>query len=97
MFNKPEPENIQNILNRIIKQFGWQEKSDFAIIINKWEDILGEKMSKISKPNKLNDGILTINVDSSVWRSEIFLHKEQIIENINKLYGRIVVKDLIIR
>jgi predicted nucleic acid-binding Zn ribbon protein len=97
MLNKLEPENLQDVLNQLISKLGWQEKSDLVNIIKQWDEIVGEKFSEVSVPHKLNEGSLTINVESSVWRSELFYRREQIIQKINDINSRIIVKELIIR
>jgi len=97
MLNKLEPENLQDVLNQLISKLGWQEKSDLVNIIKQWNEIVGEKFAEVSVPQKLNEGALTINVESSVWRSELFYRREQIIQKINDLNNRIIVNELIIR
>ena len=40
------------------------------------------------------DGILFVKVESSTWRSELTLHKENIIKKLNKKVGKPVIAEI---
>lgn len=97
MLNDRTPNSLNEVLMKLIERMGWQEEYELAMIINSWGDIVGEKFASESKPDNLKDGVLTVLATSSVWRTELFYRREQIIDKICKLREKQVVKEMVIR
>ena len=97
MLNRTDPQVLNDVLKELITKFGWQEKFDLSYMMNNWTEIMGSKFAEVTKPTKLKDAVLTVETNSSVWRTELFYRREQIIEKINTIIGKIAVKELIIR
>ncbi|MDT3741384.1 MAG: DUF721 domain-containing protein [Candidatus Kapabacteria bacterium] len=97
MLNDRTPNSLNEVLMKLIERMGWQEEYELAMIINNWVEIVGEKFASESKPDNLKDGVLTVLANSSVWRTELFYRREQIIDKICKLREKQVVKDMVIR
>jgi hypothetical protein len=51
-------------------------------------------LKKTVKVSNINKGILFLNVENSVLRNEIHLHKNLLVEKINKYFNSNVVNDL---
>ena len=58
--------------------------SNYIKISQKWDDIIGEALSKICYPSFFRNGILTIIVKDNVWANEIFMNRTNIFKNIKK-------------
>ena len=58
--------------------------SNYIKISQKWDDIIGEVLSKICYPSFFRNGILTIVVKDNVWANEIFMNRTNIFKNIKK-------------
>ena len=97
MLNERTPNSLNEVLMKLIERMGWQEEYELAMIINNWVEIVGEKFASESKPDNLKDGVLTVLANSSVWRTELFYRREQIIDKICKLREKQVVKEMVIR
>ncbi|WP_288621721.1 DUF721 domain-containing protein [uncultured Brachyspira sp.] len=73
---------IENILNeyskRNINLFAYLK------IVQKWNIIIGETLSKICYPSFYKNGILTLTVADSVWANEISMNRLNIFKNIKK-------------
>lgn len=52
--------------------------------MEKFNEIVGEQIARQVKLKNFEKGILKIEVESSVWKNEIFLLREKIIEKLNK-------------
>ena len=63
-----------------------------AIIL--WGAVVGEAVSAVTKAEKVESGIMVIRVDSSVWRQELQMQKEEIIIKINKKVGTRAIRDI---
>ncbi|PPS21441.1 DUF721 domain-containing protein [Brachyspira murdochii] len=67
--------------------------ASYIKISQKWNDIMGEVLSKICYPLFFRNAVLTIAVRDSVWANEIFMNRANIFKNIKK-ETNIVVAEL---
>ena len=94
--NKPA-QSLKEVFNSLISGFGWDELVQQEKIPELWRDIVGEKIAEKVGYVRFENGILFIRVESSVWRSELFLRKETFKNEINKRYGSKIVDEIVIR
>jgi len=79
--------NLQNISDEIVKQ----DKKE-NLLVNAWEAAMGSDCSSHTKKIVLNNGILSIIVDSQVWRQELLLTgKEFIIEKMKQEINKNII------
>lgn len=89
-------QSLQQILQTIIKNQKLDEVLERNELIEKFEEIVGNQIAKQVKVKNFEKGILKIEVESSVWKNEIFLLRERIIEKINQSFGKPIVKQIVI-
>lgn len=89
-------QSLQQILQTIIKNQKLDEVLERNELIEKFEEIVGNQIAKQVKVKNFEKGILKIEVESSVWKNEIFLLRERIIEKINQSFGKTIVKQIVI-
>ena len=81
-------------INNLLTDLGIENKINENLAINFWSDVVGKKIAAVSKAEKIENNILIIKVNSSVWRNELLYHKNDIIERLNKKVGKKIVKDI---
>lgn len=64
-------------------------------IINLWDEMMGESISKRTQKLFIRDEKLFVSIDSPAVRNELLLAKSQIIEALNKASGEDILKDLV--
>lgn len=79
----------------MIRRYKIEKKLIESQALDEWETIVGTRISRISKPLKISDGKLFIEVSNTSWRSELVLMKPQIKQKINERIGKRVLKDII--
>lgn len=89
-------QSLQQILQTIIKNQKLDEVLERNELIEKFEEVVGNQIAKQVKVKNFEKGILKIEVESSVWKNEIFLLRERIIEKINQSFGKTIVKQIVI-
>ena len=67
-------------------------KQESAVFL--WKEVVGRKVAKAAKAEKVDKGTLIVKTDSSVWRQELQMQKEQLIEKINKKIGSEAIKEI---
>lgn len=97
MFNNRSFEKIESILNRTIKNIGLEQKIKEVKILSLWEEVVGEQISKHTKPLYIHKGTFFIETDSPIWSNEIGLLKKEIKEKLNKKIGTEIVKKIYLK
>ena len=59
-----------------------------------WNDAVGANIAKHAAPKYFNQGVLTIEVDSSTWMTELKFMKKDLMKNLNEKLGVKKVKDI---
>ena len=77
---------IKNILEEYsnIKSYQNINLANYIKISQKWDDIMGEVLSKICYPSFFRNSVLTVTIIDSVWANEIFMNRSNIFKNIKK-------------
>ncbi len=85
---------LSSAIDDLTSRLGYREtiKAQMAIIV--WDDVVGEKIVKVTSPVSIKKGILKVKVKNPVWRNELSYCKEDIRRKLNKAIGEPVVADI---
>ncbi len=92
-----EPKKIEDILKNFINNSNFNQQYILLKIQKNWSTILGNSIANNCKPINYKDNVLTVKVNSSVWRNELKLRLEIIKELINEYFDKKIVKEIKIR
>ena len=59
-----------------------------------WGSIVGEAVSSVTKAERVESGTLIVKVETAVWRQELHMQKEDIINKINKKIGTRAIREI---
>lgn len=76
-------EKASQILDSVLGSLGLKNKLENYKFIAHWEEIVGGKLAKVSKVDRVSQRVVYIIVNSPVWGSEIKLEEDLILERIN--------------
>ena len=88
------PQNVSNILSKMLKDFGMEENAKRYEALTRWEEIVGEKVAAVTVPEKVSHGTLIVKVTSSVWKYELTMRKQEILKKIHQVTHSNDVKDI---
>jgi predicted nucleic acid-binding Zn ribbon protein len=75
---------LGEILDLLKKRFPELDKRlEESEAIKKWDFIVGPVIAKHSRAARINQGVLIVEVDHPVWRSELHFRKKEIIHQLN--------------
>lgn len=82
-------QNIKYILNEYCdnKIYYNRNLACYIKISQKWNNIVGEVLSKICCPSFFRNSVLTITIRDSAWANEIFMNRYSIFKNIKNETG----------
>ncbi len=92
-------ELIGETLLNYLKSKGFYEKLLDFQAVDIYNEEIRKKFPEFKASNAINieQGVLKIITNNSVLSYEIFLNKQQIIEEINKIFSKKIIKDIVVR
>ncbi len=81
--------SIKDILAKIqARNPALRTRLEEAIAVEGWDKAVGPQIALHARALKVEAGVLWIEVDHSVWRTELHHRKRQILEKLNEAAGR---------
>lgn len=65
--------------------------------VEKWPEIVGEKLARLTKAEKVVAGRLYVKVPNSTWRNELLMMKDTILEKYSNQFNIRAIRDIIFR
>lgn len=90
----PGPVNMGSVLANALKSLSQPQILDFVRIDGLWEEIVGRRLWRVSRPAELRRGTLTIWVTEPVWVDSMMYMKSRIISQVNEAMGQHTVSGL---
>ncbi len=86
---------VGDVLKTVLKKLGLGQRVRVARIAQDWERIVGSKIAQHCAPVSVRSKILVVNVDSSVWLSELTrFFKDKMLDQIRSEAGGEGIKDI---
>jgi predicted nucleic acid-binding Zn ribbon protein len=92
-----QPEEAAKILERLTARMGIAARLESEKAVVLWEEAVGKGIARRAKAVSVRNQILFVVVQNSAWLQELSLLKEGVIEKLNSLVGKEVVKDIVFR
>ena len=89
-------QSLGDVLNKLVENLGIENQLLENKAIVEWPNIVGPKISKNSKAERIKDGILFVKTSNNVWKNELTFYKMDLIKKINSELGKRVVFDIIL-
>jgi predicted nucleic acid-binding Zn ribbon protein len=86
--------HISDILGSALGKYRPAMDTHMTRIWEIWDDAVGKPIAMNAKPNTFRDGILIVNVSSSVWIHQLKFLEQEMMANINQQLGSTMVKQL---
>lgn len=81
------PARAEAVLKAALHRFGLDQEIERYRFVLHWQEIVGEEIAKLSRPESLRNGHLRVSVPSSVWAQELSFYKPVIINRLRKFLG----------
>ena len=94
---RKQTQHIGEILKEFINVMKISRKMNEMRVINGWENLVGKQISKYTSQVSIKNRTLFVSLTSSVIRNELFLHREQLLKNINESAGMQLIEQIVLR
>lgn len=88
---------LKEILGEYLKGDDFKEINNTISIQIAWEKTVGNPIIKNSKIESFKNGIIKIKVSNSIWRNELSLQKQDILDKLIKLEPNLNIKKIILK
>ncbi|HMO18276.1 MAG TPA: DUF721 domain-containing protein [Oligoflexia bacterium] len=73
------------LLEKLVKSKKIKQKADSVSFLHQWSLIVGEEMAKVSRPEKLKTGVLTVRVIDAAFAQELSMNCFSYLEKLANL------------
>jgi hypothetical protein len=87
-------QRLGNVLQGILKKHNIFFDSEEQRLLEVWQKAVGPQISVQTRPDRLKRNTLFVKVSSSVWMQQLHILKQEIIEKINQLIGKELIKNV---
>ena len=77
-----DPLGLSDVIDGLTNNMGWTSPLAQSDLVASWVEIAGAETAEHSTPTGIEDGVLTIQCDSTAWATQLRLMKTQIVTHI---------------
>ncbi|MBP1647076.1 MAG: hypothetical protein H6Q30_521 [Bacteroidetes bacterium] len=78
----------------LAKHLGLEKNLEDYQVVTSWAEIVGEQIAKVTQAQRMENGVLFVGVATAPWRAELSMKRMEIMQKINALFGKNVVKEI---
>jgi len=88
------PQPISGALEQFAKDLGISRPLGQYSVLTSWEEIVGEQIARVTRAERIEDGVLLVRVATAPWRAELSLRRGEILEKVNAVAGKGIVREI---
>ena len=92
-----DPEPLGDTIGRLLAERGWDVPAAVAGVTQRWAEIAGDELAAHCRPDKFDDGVLTLIAESTAWATQIRLLLPQLHNRLDEVVGRGIVRRIEVR
>ncbi|MDR0560215.1 MAG: DUF721 domain-containing protein [Prevotellaceae bacterium] len=94
---RKQPVALNSLLLSIVKEKRLEEGFRQYRFFKLWDEITGQHIAKVTTYKRLDGKKLYISLASSVVRSELYMHRSEIIAELNRRTGENIIDEIILK
>lgn len=92
-----EPRPLRDSLAEVTADLGLPEPDGLALLMDRWQDLVGADIAPHCRLTSLRDGVLRVTVDSAPRATQLRYLETDLVERSAALLGSHVVRELRVR
>lgn len=81
-----DPKGISDVLGALTSQLGWDSPLAQSELVANWTELAGEETANHSSPVGIENGVLTVQCESTAWATQLRLMRVDIMTHIAVRY-----------
>ena len=86
--------HLKKAIEKAVMGAGIKSALDQEAAVTFLDSVVGRAISSVAKAEKVESGTLFVLVETSAWRQELHMQKEELIKKINKKIGTNAIKEI---
>ena len=92
-----DPVLAGDLVDKLLHGLGLDERLHQYKALIVWNDVVGPQIAARTRPIRIRDNILEVNVDQPAWMQQLQLMKPKILARLNAELGKTTIKDLYLK
>jgi hypothetical protein len=93
----PKAVRAGDLIDKLLVGLGLDDRLQQYRAVVIWEAVVGPQIAARTKPVRIRDGILEVNVDQPAWMQQLQLMKPKILARLNAELGKASIRDLYLK
>jgi Dna[CI] antecedent, DciA len=89
-----QQETVATVLPWLSRNMGWEKQLDLHSIFVNWREIVDTELREHAQPQKIERGVLWLEVENSSWLQQFQYAKLELLEILNRSLKRNSIKDI---
>ncbi len=85
------------LVDKLLKGLGLDERLQQYRALIIWDDVVGPQIAARTRPVRIREDVLEVNVDQPTWMQQLQLMKPKILTRLNAELGKAAIKDLYLK
>ncbi len=94
---KNDAQSVADVIKEVLKQKNLNKGLLENRAVHYWGVVLGDSVAKATQNIYIRNGVLFVEMRSSIVRNELMMWKSKIIENMNTAIGESIVRDIVFK
>ena len=73
-----DPHGLGDVIDNLTSRMGWTSPLARSELLDSWARIVGEETAEHSTPVSIEEGVLSVQCDSTAWATQLLLMRSQI-------------------
>jgi predicted nucleic acid-binding Zn ribbon protein len=78
----------------LMREIGIAPKMAQYDVMAAWPDVVGPQIARVTTPQRMENGVLYVEVTTAPWRAELSMKRLELIEKLNTRVGTRVLNDI---
>lgn len=91
-----DPQLVSRAVEDLLAERGWKDDSAIAVMMARWEELVGPDLAGHVQPTGFADGTLTLTAESTAWATQVRLLTDRIQQIIATAVGPGVVRSIVV-
>ena len=89
-------QHIGDAIQQLLKSYQIKTRFDEANLVASWERLVGKPVAKRTRKVYVRNKVVFVELDSPAMKNDLNLHKNQLLDILQKEFGKDSVKEIVI-
>lgn len=87
-----DPKLFGAAIRELLATRGWEQRAAVGGVFGNWAGIVGADLAEHTRPDRFEDGVLTVAADSTTWATQLRLLSSTLVRRLNEELGHGTVR-----